>query len=183
LEDYFGIVRELIAIYEEAYNDFLYKKSTQPEVDIDHFVTVTDYDDDIKGVLNVLALLNLLKEYPKIARLSRQRWLEYLAMQASGRDYFLNITIPYTVKEYEDVQAIAGKYDADWQEILRINGLKSDEIGGGVVIDIPILKRYSADEINMDVFGSQDSDLAYGVDIENYLKANYYKDIKIVGSP
>lgn len=183
MEDYFGIVRELIAIYKEAYNDLLYKKSTQPEVDIDRFVDTVDYDDDIMGVLNVLALLNLLQEYPKIARLSRQRWLEYLAMQASGQDYFLNVTIPYTVKEYEDVRTIAEKYDTDWQEILRINGLKSDEIEGGVVINIPLLKRYNTDEINMDIFGSQDGEMAHGVDIENYLKANYYKDIKIVGLP
>lgn len=183
MEDYFGIVRELITIYEEAYNDLLYKKATQPEVDIDRFVAVTDYDDDIMGVFNVLALLNLLQEYPKIARLSRQRWLEYLAMRASGQDYYLKVTIPYTVKEYEDVQTIAENYDADWQEILRINGLKSDEIEGGTVINIPLLKRYSADEINMDVFGSQDSEQAHGVDIENYLEANYYKDIKIVGLP
>jgi len=183
VEDYFGIIRELIAIYEEAYNNLLYKKSTQPEVDIDNFVSIVDYDDDIMGVLNILALLNLLQGYPKIARLSRQRWLEYLTMRASGQDYFLNVTIPHTVKEYEDVQTIAENYDADWQEILRINGLRSDEIEGGTVINIPILKRYSADEINMDIFGSQDGEIAHGVDIENYLEANYYKDIKIVGIP
>jgi len=183
MEDYFGLLNELIGLFEQLYNDYLYKKSTQTEVDIDQFTSVTDYDDEINGTLTILANLKMLKNAPKFARLTRQRWLEYLEAVGNGEDYYLQVTAPYTVKEYEDIQTIAEYFDTDWMEILRVNDLKSDEVVGGLVINIPISRMYDISNVNLSVMGSQDGEMAMGLDLENKLVASYNGDIKVVGKP
>lgn len=180
MEDYFGILKELTALFEEVYNYYLYVKTSQPETDIDQFTTAVDYDDEIKNVLDMLQYLTILKNAPKYARLSKERWLEYIAASASGSDYFVRVTIPYTVKDYEDIQAIADKFNVDWQEILTTNGLKSSEIVGGLVINIPQLKKYNLDEINIEVFGTQDGESAFGSDLTNFLEEDYIGDLKLI---
>jgi|GEM_PF-7095130 len=178
MEDYFGILGELIKIFEEVYDYYLYKKSAQPEIDIDNFTDVIDYDDEIKNILDILANLRILKNAPIYARLNKERWLEYLEAVGNGKDYYISINIPYKVKDYEDIQTIAAKFDINWQDILRINNLRSDEIEGGRVIYIPVLKKYNITEINLDIFGSQDKEMALGVDLNNYLDTDIYGDLK-----
>jgi hypothetical protein len=183
MDEYFGIIEQLISLFNEAYNDYLYKKASQPEVDIDNYTDVTDYDDEINNILTMLNYLQTLKAAPVFARLTRERWLEYLESLEYGTDYYMNMTETYTVKDYEDIQTIADNYGVDWQEILRLNSLKSTDIEGGVVIRIPIRKQYNTSEINVDVFGGQDGEGSMGADLENYLDVNYYGDLKIAGMP
>lgn len=182
MDEYFGIIEELISVFNSIYNELLYKKAAQPEVDIDRFDSVVDYDTEIFGVLNMLNYLQILKAAPIYARLTRERWLEYLEALGNGIDYYMNLTEKYVVKEYEDVQTIADKFGVDWQEILRINNLRSTDIVGGLIISIPVKKQYNVSKINVDVFGSQDGEYALGADIENDIDVNYYGDLRLVGA-
>lgn len=178
--DYFGIINDTVKLLEVRYNDLLYKKSSQAEVDIDSFTMVTDYDEEIKNTLDLLNYLQILKNAPKFYRMNENTWLEYLESQVSGSDFFIRLEISYKVKEYEDVQTVAENFDVDWRDILMYNNLKSDEIAAGTEIIIPVKKKYSISAVNPDVFGTQNEKSAWGKDLENKLSENYLGDLFVL---
>lgn len=183
MQDYFGVVKELIRVYEEIYADFLAEKKKQPPVDIDNYKAPVDYDREIQAVLDILSLLKKLQVHYRFSRLPKARWLEYLQARSEGRNFFIKKTRTHTVAEYEDVQEIGKKYDVDWQEILRTNDIRTTDITAGTILQIPVEERYSIEDINLDIFGAQDEEKAFGTDLENKIQENYYNDLKLAGKP